>query len=282
MLYLSRGDHGANFLANYCLPNRALDLPKAAEIQARDWSTYQGKMLRLTPDGAIPPDNPLLDGVRSHIYTYGHRNIQGMAFAPDGRLYASEHGPSTDDEINLLAAGKNYGWPQVAGFRDDQSYAYANWSASAPEPCRSLKFDVLAPPHPDFVEPIATLFTVPADYDFRRFRNATIAPGGLDVYTAAAIPDWNRSLLVIGMRAGAVYRLKLSADGSAVLGGPIEYFRALDRYRDLAFSPDGQRVFLVTDNFGTVVDGDGKFTSALEHPGALIEFTFVPDSRARQ
>jgi hypothetical protein len=84
------------------------------------------------------------------------------------------------------------------------------------------------------------------------------------------------------MRAGAVYRFKLSPDGRSVQGGPIEYFRALDRYRDLAISPDGQRVFLVTDSFGTAVDADGRFTSALEHPGALIEFTFVPESRARQ
>ena len=87
-------------------------------------------MLRLNLDGSIPSDNPMIGGVRSHIYSYGHRNPQGLVFAPDGKLYESEHGPNTDDEVNLIRAGGNYGWPHVAGYRDDQSYAYANWSAS--------------------------------------------------------------------------------------------------------------------------------------------------------
>ena len=145
-LYLTRGDLGSNYLANYCHANRAQDLPTADAVKARDWSTYQGKILRLNLDGSIPSDNPLLKGVRSHIYTYGHRNPQGLAVGPGGLLYASEHGPSTDDELNLIVAGKNYGWPEVAGFNDDRGYVYANWSASAPTPCRTLKFDNLHPP----------------------------------------------------------------------------------------------------------------------------------------
>jgi hypothetical protein len=116
----------------------------------------------MTLDGAIPADNPSIAGVRSHVYTYGHRNIQGLVFGPDGTLYASEHGPSTDDEVNRLVAGRNYGWPHVAGFNDDRSYVYANWSKSAPDPCASLKFSSLDVPssvpatkesawsHPDF------------------------------------------------------------------------------------------------------------------------------------
>ena len=290
-LYLSRGDHGANFLANYCLPNRAQDLPSAAEIQARDWSTYQGKLLRLNPDGSIPDDNPVIGGVRSHIYTYGHRNIQGLAFAPDGKLYASEHGPSSDDELNLIAAGKNYGWPLIAGFKDDRGYSYANWSASSPAPCTSLKFDVLNPPpsvpqikesawtKPGLAEPLATLFTVPADYDFRRYGNATIAPAGIDLYAAAAIPGWARSVLITGMRTGTVYRFKLTADGSAVDGGPIEYFRGADRYRDLAISPDGQRIFVATDSFGITQNPADQRTEELEHPGAIVEFSYVAAER---
>ena len=80
-------------MANFCLPTRAQDRPTAKEVAARDWSTYEGKLLRLEPDGGIPADNPVINGVRSHIYGYGHRNIQGLAFGPDGRLYASEPGP---------------------------------------------------------------------------------------------------------------------------------------------------------------------------------------------
>src|SRR5262245_25705467 len=91
-LYASRGDGGANFLAYYCVPNRAQELPTAAEVRAHDWQRYIGKILRINLDGSIPADNPLLAGVRSHVFAYGNRNPQGMAFGPDGRLYESEHG----------------------------------------------------------------------------------------------------------------------------------------------------------------------------------------------
>ena len=129
-LYLSRGDQGSNWLVNSCNAIHSQDLPSAREIAARDWTTYQGKILRMELDGAIPADNPEIGGVRSHIHSYGFRNPQGLTFGSTGLLYASEHGPSTDDEIDLVQAGKNYGWPHVAGFNDDRAYAYANWSAS--------------------------------------------------------------------------------------------------------------------------------------------------------
>ena len=140
-LYLTRGDNGGNWLANYCTPIRSQDLPTAANVAARDWSTYIGKVLRLNLDGSIPADNPTLEGVRSHVYTYGHRNPQGLGFGPTGLLYSSEHGPGTDDELNLLVAGGNYGWPFVAGYRDNRGYVYSNWSQSKSVPCASLKFD---------------------------------------------------------------------------------------------------------------------------------------------
>ncbi len=286
-LYLTRGDQGANFLANYCNVNRAQDLPTREQVQARNWIDYQGKILRLNLDGSIPADNPILGGVRSHIYTYGHRNPQGLAFGPNGRLYASEHGPSTDDEVNLIIAGKNYGWPRVAGFRDDQAYVWANWSASAPTPCPTLKFNSrVIPPtvpqatetsweHRDFAAPLATFFTVPATYDLAAHGNATIAPAGIATYTASTIPGWANSILVTGMRTGAVYRLKLGADGTSVSGAPVQYFKANDRHRDVAISPDGRRVFLVTDSFGATADDQGQRTEALANPGALVEFTYI-------
>ena len=87
-LYASTGDQGSNFLAFYCAPIRAQELPVAADVAARNWRGYEGKILRVNLDGSIPADNPVLNGVRSHVLSYGHRNPQGMAFGPDGRLYA--------------------------------------------------------------------------------------------------------------------------------------------------------------------------------------------------
>lgn len=289
-LYVSRGDEGANWLANACRPNRAQDLPTAAEVQARDWSTYQGKVLRLNLDGTIPADNPVIGGVRSHVYTYGHRNPQGLVFSPDGQLYAAEHGPSSDDEINLIQAGKNYGWPNVAGFKDDRGYVFADWAHTASVPCSSLTFNnVTAPPQVpvhsessfqgDFMPPLATLFTVPADYDFRKNGSATIAPGGSDLYTSGTIPGWATSVLVASMRRGALFRLQLGRDGRSVTGAPVEYFKTDNRIRDLAISPDGRRIFLSTDDHGNTQDGNAVRTTRLANPGAILEYTYAPNVR---
>ena len=292
-LYFSRGDQGSNWLQNYCNPIRSQDLPSASQVRARDWSTYQGKILRLNLDGSIPNDNPMFAGVRSHIYAIGLRNPQGLIFAPGGLLYASEHGPSTDDELNLIVAGRNYGWPRVAGFKDDRAYAYANWSQSAPTPCRALQFDRVRPPasvpqakesewdEPTFTPPLATFFTVAADYDIARFGSATIAPAGIDVYTAPVIPNWANSILMTGMRAGAVYRIKLGPDGRTVAGEPVEYFRSANRYRDVAVSADGRRIYLSTDNVGTTADAAGGSTKVLSHPGAVLELTYSGSAAGR-
>lgn len=286
-LYLTRGDQGSNFLANYCNANRAQDLPTDAEVRARDWSTYQGKILRINLDGSIPDDNPVFNGVRSHIYTYGHRNPQGLVFAANGLLYAAEHGPSTDDEINLIERGGNYGWPLIAGYKDDRDYIYANWSASSPQPCTTLKFNNNVIPESvprwkestftaTFVSPLVTFFTVPAGYDRPKTGGATIAPSGLDLYTSKAIPGWDASLIVTGMRTGAIYRAKLSRDGRHVEGEPFEYFKAQTRYRDLAISPDGLHIYVSTDDHGPTMGDRGQTVQVLANPGTILEFTYAP------
>ena len=285
-LYLSIGDQGSNWLQNYCNPNRAQDLPTAAEVRARDWTKYQGKMLRLNPDGSIPPDNPALAGVRSHILSYGHRNPQGLVFGPAGRLYESEHGPDTDDEVNIIEAGKNYGWPNVAGYNDNRAYAYANWSASSPEPCRSLTFSSTAIPpsvpqqkesawsHPDFKAPIKTFFTVAEGYDPQRDGAGTVAPSGLDIYTARdGISGWADSLLMLSLSMGRVYRVKLNMDGISA-GEYTELFRTANRYRDIAIR-NSKTIYLSTDAEGRTMNRTGQSTRDLENPGAILEFTYT-------
>ena len=286
MLYLTRGDQGNNWLANACHAIRSQELPTAGEIRDRDWSKYQGKILRLNLDGSIPGDNPVIHGVRSHIYSYGHRNPQGLVFGPNRLLYSAEHGPATDDELNIIAAGGNYGWPLVAGYKDDRDYIYANWSASSPEPCKTLKFSSLNIPAsvPQaressftgvFVAPLVTFFTVPAGYDRAKAGTATIAPSGLDLYTSTAIPGWAMSLVVTGMRTGAIYRAKLARDGRHVEGEPLEYFKAATRYRDIAISPDGLRIYASTDDHGPTMGDRGQTAGVLANPGAILEFTYV-------
>lgn len=79
---------------------------------AQNLDSLGGKILRLNLDGSVPEDNPFAG---SYVYSYGHRNPQGVAWAQDGTMYASEHGPSAHDEINIIERGKNYGWPEITG-----------------------------------------------------------------------------------------------------------------------------------------------------------------------
>jgi PQQ-dependent dehydrogenase (s-GDH family) len=286
-LYLSIGDGGSNFGGNYCLPNRAQQIPSASDVAGRDWTKYQGKLLRVNLDGTIPDDNPMISGVRSHIYSYGHRNIQGITFGPDGKVYTAEHGPSSDDEINLIRAGKNYGWPNVAGYQDDRGYVYGNWSA-APS-CSALTFnaDAVPPDVPqqkesawhdaDFTPPLKTFFTVESGYDFRARGGATIAPSGMKRYPggANAIPGWANSLLLVALKAGLVYRLTLSADGTSIVGDAEEVFKTTNRYRDIAWGPDARTIYLVTDPTGRTTDSAGASTTALENGGSILAFTYT-------
>jgi PQQ-dependent dehydrogenase (s-GDH family) len=284
-LYLTIGDQGSNFSGNRCNANLSQALPTADEVKARNWVHYQGKILRLELDGAIPMDNPTINGVRSHIFSVGHRTPLGLAFGPTGLLYESEHGPSTDDEVNLIESGRNYGWPNVAGYRDDKAYVYANWSASKPEPCGALP-NTNTPPasvpsqaetdwtHPQFTPPLRTFFTVESINDAKTIGSATMAPGGLDVYTSDAIPGWKNSILALSLIRGVVYRLKLSDDGRTLAGSSVELFPTANRYRDVAISPDGRTIYLATDPEGPSNDASGA-PRPLANPGAILAFTYA-------
>ncbi|MEQ1675631.1 MAG: glucose/sorbosone family PQQ-dependent dehydrogenase [Chitinophagaceae bacterium] len=304
-LYYTIGDQGNNQFANMCNLIRALDLPTAAEVAASDFTKYQGKILRMNLDGSIPSNNPLLDpdgggpqpAVRSHIFSYGHRNPQGIVFAPDGKLYADEHGPKTDDEINLIVSGKNYGWPRVAGFNDNESYVYGEWGASSPTPCSSLGYSDYTIPgtvpqyqessysHPDFTPPIKTIYTVPNGFNFQDPSCVgnyficwpTTAPASLDIYTKAAggVPNWANSLLITSLKRGSVLRYKLSADGLTIPGSQIEYWNTNNRFRDIAINPNGAEFYVITDNSGATSGPSSGFTTTLDNPGTIMKFTYL-------
>lgn len=297
-LYYTIGDQGKNQFDNMCLVIRAQDLPSQAEVDQQDWSAYQGKILRLELDGSIPADNPTIAGVRSHIYTYGHRNAQGIVFGPDGKLYADEQGPKTDDEINLILPGKNYGWPQVAGYRDDKAYVYGNWSASNPEPCANLTFSDYGWPSsvpeqresewtsPDYAPPLMTFYTVDTDFNFMDPACAgneficwpTIAPSSLDLYVAGndGLQTWGTSLLLTSLKEGSVFRVRLSANGETTVGPATVLFKTTNRYRDLTIAPDRRTFYLVTDSDGSTSGPTSGSTQVLEHRGAILEFRYVP------
>lgn len=194
-LYVSTGDAGAPALAQ----NR---------------TSLAGKILRLTLDGAPAPGNPL----GGAIWTMGHRNVQGLAFAPDGALYATEHGPSDNDELNRIEGGRNYGWPDVRGRCDGD--------AGAGEQPFCLANNV--------VEPLA-IWT------------PTIAPAGAAYYHATLIPDWRGSLLFTTLRGAALYRMQLAADGRSVVREERLFHATYGRLRDVLVAPDGT-VYLATSN----------------------------------
>lgn len=188
------------------------DASDAAIAQNRD--ALAGKVLRLTLDGQPAPGNPF--GTR--IWSFGHRNPQGMTFSPDGSLYVTEHGPSTNDEVNRIQAGGNYGWPSVHG-RCDGDIGQSELSFCAAN---------------SVVEPMATW-------------TPTIAPAGLAYYDATAIPGFRGSLLFATLKDATLYRLVLSSDGRSVTQTETLFVRDFGRLRAVAVAPDGS-IYLGTSN----------------------------------
>lgn len=256
-----------------CSINLAQFLPTQQEIDAKNWANYPGKILRINTDGSIPSDNPILNGVQSHIYSYGHRNAEGLVFGTNQILYSDEHGPSSDDEVNIINPGKNYGWPYVAGLNDnlqDGPLCLANGENS------------FVASHSNYQDPIMSLF-VPTTKDQTCTDTAAsgwqcrtnIAPSSITIYESDAIPSWKNSLLITSLKKGRVYRLKLNADGTAVNQNDItQYFYTQNRYRDIVVSPDGKSIYIITDSSGKTADASGKTTvSIMQNPGAILKFT---------
>jgi glucose/arabinose dehydrogenase len=186
--------------------------------QSQDLNSHLGKVIRLTDDGRVPPDNPLVGraGALPEIWSYGHRNIQGAAIHPvTGRLWTIEHGPQGGDEINIPAAGANHGWPLVS---HGVEYGGA--------PIGDGKKDA-----PGMADPIVTWTPV-------------IAPGGMTFYTADLFPAWKGNLFISGLRSRALVRLEL--DGDRVVREERLLMEVRDRIRDVAIGPDGA-AYVATD-----------------------------------
>ena len=292
-LYYTIGDRGNNQDLNACRPNLAQRLPTAEEIAAGDWTAYQGKSLRLELDGSIPRTNPELNGVRSHIFTYGHRNPQGLVFASNDLLYSSEQGPKSDDELNHLVAGGNYGWPFVAGYKDNSAYVFGDWSA-APGCGTTVLYDAFVIPDvvpqyeessfndPAFVQPLRTYYTVPSTHDFSGeacepsglffICYPTIAPASLDFYAGDQIPGWKDSFLMPTLKDGTVYRVELNDDD--IVGDSEPLWTTVNRYRDTAIDPNGTTIYVATDSAGLARGTNGDATSELETPGSILVFSY--------
>ena len=284
-LYYTVGDQGFNQGndLNSCTPIGAQVLPTSTG----DYANYPGKILRLDLDGGIPTDNPTFGGIKSHVFSIGHRNPQGIIFAQDGKLYSSEHGPKVDDELNLIEAGKNYGWPEISGYYDDQGYEFCDWSSSVDcadfstsSPC---PVDVTSIPETtsgmpsNFAPPLGTYnSTVATDPTGNWFNWPTIGPSSIDIYEGGLIPNWGKSLLITSLKRGTIYRTKLNAAGSALEDGTYEEFHSSDdRYRDIALDPDGATFYAITDNTGGTSGPSGTTGKPIQNPGVIVKIEYT-------
>lgn len=171
-----------------------------------------GKIMRINFDGSVPSDNPFPG---NPVWAMGLRNSQGLTLGRNGNLYASDHGPINDDEVNLIQKGGNYGWPDVAGYCD---------TATEAEYCTQHAV----------IEPLIAW-------------TPTIATAGLEYYTNSTIPEWENSLLLATMKGRSLRVLHLNEAGNKVESEDIYLQKTLGRIRDIAIGHEGE-IFLSTSN----------------------------------
>ena len=186
---------------------------------AQTLDNHIGKIVRITPDGKAPPDNPFVgrEGALPEIWAYGLRNPEGLAFNPaDGKLWEQEHGPKGGDEINIVHKGANYGWPVV-------SYG-VNYDGSAVGTGKER---------------------APGMVDSVWHWTPSIAPSGMAFYTGDLFPDWKGSLINGALKFELISRLVL--DGDKVTKEERLLQGLHERIRDVRQGPDGA-IYLLTDN----------------------------------
>jgi glucose/arabinose dehydrogenase len=173
-----------------------------------------GKIVRIRTDGTVPSDNPFVGiaGARPEIWTLGHRNPYGLAFAPNGQLWSSEHGPKGGDEFNLITRGSNYGWPMVS---NGDNYVGPTIPDHAPGD--------------GFAAPAVSWTPV-------------IAPGGMLFYTGNRSADWRGDAILAGLSSKALVRVRISGTTAA----EVQRIDIGTRVRDLVQTPDGS-LYILTD-----------------------------------
>ena len=191
-------------------------------MSAQDLKVHNGKIVRLRDDGTVPPDNPFVGqpGRRPEIFSYGHRNPQGITIHPEtGAVWASEHGPLGGDEVNIILPGSNYGWPLVTY---GLSYSGEVISEDSKRP------GIEAP----------RFFWVPS-----------IGITGLVFYTGDKFPMWRGQLIVAGHGSMQVQRVRLSGRGTnereAILTPVLRM-----QFRDIRQGPDGLLYLVTSDKMG--------------------------------
>ncbi len=176
-------------------------------------NTLNGKVLRINLDGSIPADNPFPN---NPVWSYGHRNPQGLVMV-NNIMYASEHGPSEEDEVNIIEKGRNYGWPNVEGPCNGDEITFCK-SHNVKEPIWSSG-------------------------------NNTLAVCGLDYYNNNRISQWKNSLIMMTLKNSSIRQLQLSNDGKSIINTKTYFENKWGRLRDLCISPDG-KVYICTSNGG--------------------------------
>jgi glucose/arabinose dehydrogenase len=207
-VFLSIGDRGAS-------PSGDLE-----RHPAQDRSNHQGTIVRLTLDGDVPPDNPFVNtpGVLPEIWSYGHRNPQGLVYdASTGTLWETEHGPRGGDELNVVRAGANYGWPVITYGRN-----YSGTSITSEQERAGME------------QPVT--YWVPS-----------IATSGLLYYTGDAFAAWRGNLFVGGLAGEQLARV--SVEGTRTTGEETLLRGAVGRIRDVRQGPDGF-IYLALDRDG--------------------------------
>ncbi len=293
------GDQGANQFSNACDTIQSQYIPTAAQMSAGNLLRYCGKIIRLNLDGSIPADNPVINGIRTHIWSYGHRNPQGLTFQkdingvliPKGKLYSTEQGPATDDEVNIIDSGNNYGWPRIAGKRDNNWYKYFKWATSGS--CSSYGGECstnqtstglveFSFSDPRYTDPIFDMYPgiPPGGSGCNWLTNPTVAPSSVIYYYGNAIPGWNNCLLITTLKTSALLRLRLNVSGTGIVTGTdtIKYFKdpsALNRFRDIALGADGTTIYVLTDSVGATSGPSAGTDGGVTDRGSILEYRYT-------